>query len=81
MPQGAVPLDAEAKKAIGAALRELKDATAAVDGAIGPFVDSGLTITEDRLSEVSELLSALEEARRRYDEALELAGLNPPHRD
>ncbi|MGP0109756.1 MAG: hypothetical protein ACLPR9_13025 [Acidimicrobiales bacterium] len=61
------------------ALRTLRERTAAVNGFIGPKVDTPMAITEDRLAEIKEALNAYEQAKNAYHDALRNAGRTPPH--
>lgn len=61
------------------ALRTLRERAAAVDGFIGPMVDTPMPITEDRLAEVKKALNGYEQAKNAYHDALRNAGRTPPH--
>jgi hypothetical protein len=64
---------------IKSALRLLRDRTAAVNGFIGPMVDTEMPITEDRLAEIKEALNSYEQAKNAYHDTLRKAGRTPPH--
>jgi hypothetical protein len=64
---------------IKAALRLLRERTAAVNEFIGLLVDTDVPITEDRLAEIKQALNAYELAKNAYHDALRNAGRTPPN--
>lgn len=63
---------------IKSALRTLRDRAAAVNGFIGPLVDTEMSMAEDRLAEINKALNAYEQAKNACHDALRNPGRPRP---